>query len=103
MQANIASTIWLGMSRRKVRSNRTENWLDAICSDRTVSEKTIPMVVIIVADTTISTPRASPAVPWNINLSISESGLTGIRDRMAPDPRPTTTPTSGSTQTVPCR
>lgn len=63
MQAKIASTTWLGASRRKVRSNRTENWLEAICRDSTVSEKTMPMVVIIVADTTISTPRASPGVP----------------------------------------
>lgn len=63
MQAKTASTTWLGTSRRKVRNNRTENWLEAICRDNTVSEKTMPIVVIMVADTTISTPRASPAVP----------------------------------------
>jgi hypothetical protein len=81
-----------------VRSKRTENWLEAICRDSTVSEKTMPVVVIIVADTTMSTPLASAAVPWNMSLSMSEPFFTWIIDRTAPAPRPTTMPSVGSTQ-----
>ena len=98
VHTKIASTTWLGTSRRNVRSSRTENWLEAICRESTVSEKTMPVVVIIVADTTISTPRASPAVPWNITLSISEPGTTGMIDSRPPAARPTMMPSVGSTQ-----
>ena len=52
-----ARTTWFGMSRKNVRSSLTENWLEAICSDSTVSEKTMPVVVIMVADTTVKIPR----------------------------------------------
>ena len=63
MHTKIASTTWLATSRRKVPSSRTENWLDAICRATTVRANTMPVRVIIVADTVVRISWASLTEP----------------------------------------
>lgn len=103
VQTKTARTTWFGMSRKNVRSSLTENWLEAICSETTVSEKTMPVVVIMVADTTVKICRASSAVPWKTSLSTPEPGMTRMVDSAAPAAIPSTIPRVGRTHTAPCR
>jgi hypothetical protein len=68
-----------------------------------VRANTRPVTVIMVDDTTISSERASSAVPWKARAAQGESPSTWTRDRAAPASRNTTTETVGSTHRAPPR
>ena len=87
-------------SRMKLRSSRGEYWPEAICKATMVRAKTSPVTVIMVVETTISTLRASSAVPRKAK---GESSLIDTRDSSAPATRNTTTETVGRTHRAPAR
>jgi hypothetical protein len=97
------STSWVPRSRMKLRSSRGEYWPEAIWRATMVRANTSPVTVIIVDDTTISSDRASSAVPWKARVAQGESWSTSTRDRAAPASRNTTTETVGSTHRAPAR
>ena len=97
------STSWVPRSRMKLRSSRGEYWPEAICRATMVRANTRPVTVIMVEDTTISSERASSAVPWKARRARGESPSTSTRDRTAPAGRNTTTESVGSTHRAPAR
>ena len=80
----VLSTIWLGRSRRKFRSNLGENWVDDSCSATTVSPRTSAMTVMTEVVMLLSRVRASSAVPWNASGANGEPGLTSIWETANP-------------------
>jgi hypothetical protein len=66
-----------------------------------VRANTRPVTVIMVEETTISSERASSAVPWKARSAKGESGSTSTRDRTAPASRKTTTESAGRTHRAP--
>jgi hypothetical protein len=80
-----------------------EYWPEAICRATMVRAKTSPVTVIMVVETTMSTLRASSAVPWKARAARGESSLIDTRDSSAPAARKTTTDSVGRTQRAPAR
>jgi hypothetical protein len=66
-----------------------------------VSANTRPVTVIMVVDTTISSPRASSALPWNASTRKGASSPIDPLDSTAPAAKKTTTDTVGSAHSVP--
>jgi hypothetical protein len=87
----------------KLRSKRGEYCPEAICKATMVSANTSPVTVIMVDDTTISSPRASSAVPWNAKGRRGEPSPIDTRDSSAPASKNTTTDSVGSTHSAPAR
>jgi hypothetical protein len=73
------STSWVPRSRTKLRSSRGEYWPEAIWRATMVRANTRPVAVIMVDDTTISSDRASSAVPWKARVAQGESWSTSTR------------------------
>ena len=65
------STTWVARSRRKFRSSRGENAVEASCKATTLRPRTSAITVTTVLDTEISIVRASSAVPWKASRSSS--------------------------------
>ena len=88
---------------QKLRSSRGEYWPEAICRATMVSANTSPVTVIMVVETTISTLRASSAVPWKARAASGDWSLIDTRDSSAPAARNTTTEMVGRTHRAPAR
>ena len=73
MATNALSTTWLTRSRRKLRSSRGENCVEASCSATTVRPSTSAITVARVLEIAISSVRASSGVPWKTNQRVEDT------------------------------
>ena len=88
VEVKVLSTIWLGRSRRKFRSNLGENWVDDSWSATTVSPRTSAITVMTELVMLLSRVRASgPLAPWIVGLTPQHPGRRDslfLRDTEAP-------------------
>src|SRR6478752_10366497 len=98
---NTLNTIWFARSRRNLRSNRGENWVEDSCRATTVRPRTNAITVTTVPAMIVNNARASSAVPWNANGANGEPGATSISDTVNPTSRAATALIPGHTHREP--
>ena len=103
MATKLLRVSWLVRSRKKLRSKRGLNWVDASWSATTVRPRTSAMTVTIVLAMPISRLRASSAVPWKTSGARADPGVIVMLESTEPAMRAATTATVGMAHRAPRR